>query len=115
MRLLALLVLLTASPLGATATRIVVEAAGAAAPCDCDNDDDDEDRGGDGDDDCSPLCDDCICSLGVRVVPSISILTLDLAPAPAVVIDVADVVAGEEVTSPPRAPSLMGVFHPPRR
>lgn len=69
-----------------------------------------------GDDDCSPVCQDCVCSFGARLLaPHSPQIVLVIAAAPVQVSAVALAVAPpDDVISPPRAPSLAGVFHPPR-
>lgn len=59
---------------------------------------------------CSPVCHDCVCSLGARTMaPSFVLLTApELVPAGEV-----DPRWSQRV-DPPREPALDGVFHPPK-
>ncbi|OGQ20583.1 MAG: hypothetical protein A2138_12755 [Deltaproteobacteria bacterium RBG_16_71_12] len=61
--------------------------------------------------DCSPMCPDCVCSLGARTaLPALLVLSApELTPLAGVS------AAMPAAASPPRAPALDGVFHPPKR
>ncbi len=75
-----------------------------AEPCEgCDDDDDD----------CSPVCHDCVCSIGARQVASSTPAVLFRGSPP---LALCALPSGPpvRVTAPPRAPALAGVFHPPK-
>ncbi|MDP2345879.1 MAG: hypothetical protein Q8O67_33375 [Deltaproteobacteria bacterium] len=67
---------------------------------------------------CSPVCHECVCSLGARMLaPERQRAPHELfVPAPVLTpLDDDDDGPSERWLTPPREPSLDGVFHPPRR
>jgi hypothetical protein len=68
-----------------------------------------------GDEACSPVCQDCMCSLGARLLaPDVPRLVWWQAMPPSSTTTVLRLGVPEAVCAPPRAPALAGVFHPPR-
>lgn len=60
--------------------------------------------------DCSPVCHDCVCSIGARsVAPTVNVLAV-----PALTPLVGEVACWNGTHEAPRAPALDGVFHPPK-
>lgn len=60
---------------------------------------------------CSPVCHDCVCSLGAPMTPPLPVFSV--APELGAIGAVAD--ASIRRSDPPREPALDDVFHPPKQ